>query len=1519
MLWRWSVRFCLLVVWTNHISTLPLGNTPENASTNHNLTSRAARQADPDKECCPCPVSQRSADSEGSASMLTPSVRSAGCNCQRDAEGAASSLFDIPSQMIGAFVRPNEQKEDPKPLLHPEVGLANNFLETLREATDEEYRDAVARDAARAADTDAVSDPQQEASRNIVTIILKPPQLQPEDDEDVLASGTHIQESRCIHSPLGNERSAYESPQILMPSLLTEIMHIPGIQRMNKRRNNLLHLDNGGSASNVAENIVESPKEGKSMALAFPKGKLSSVNSGQDDPDTASSMRSNSQPIQDKVIKTDKIRKIPDFNVKSAINDINDRIKRLNAKLKKPHVPNLTIKDRNIDTTSLRSNDANIDNCPASSNVQDNELGRSTDGSSATDSQATSRSLLIPNNDVKNILTSNIFKLKDVELVSTNKNTDVKMSIPNLKLPSIDDLITQSKANTPEPFKIPTLSDLFRNSILNPEKKIDTEVIPPENTDVATTTDIDSNEKIHTVQTEILDSVPKTTDSIIAASNNNADLRSQSAPCNPVNIAETKDSVINVIPETNIIESLPIDPQPDSGTSKNNIEEKDNSDEAEENSETVSDELRNEIQVPNKPNDPINIAETKDSDVENSVENVTKKSTFKLGKLRKPTSALLEKLKKDLSPKINSLKPQPVPKNEKFNVPEDPEIFSSSSFQNNKNVGDSLIDASNQKETRNEITDMTGNPETEGRNSEVIAEDEQDLTESESQEDENNTIIPIQTVSDINGKENEVNSCPSSFVKESSGENVNEMSVGASSPITSSALPDRQTSLLGSLLKQENVIVEPTSLFDGASNTILPSLPVLNVNSVPTFENLREQLANLFGNLNENGQDDESTLRSSEDVSDEDSESEPSMASEASDPISQITGSSFQPFKEINLNLFKLSPVSLATPLTLPRLSNAGLNFDSVKARVKVPNLQWKPLKLESTFGRRDGLLGASLSLEPFNKNIQSLLPKPSIPSLDEMTSSLVARAEDLLKTQPKLTLDANSLRNTEPLIHLDTLRDSLHSNAANAMNSLQQTLESSLDEAKVRADGLLGNTRFAQPENLLDIARFDVDDKLKELHSNLADHLSSVHEKLMDPSTFSTLASPLLGSPLEFPPLTPPNLLQSASSNVNKKKPRNKLSRPVAKSRTALKSSEPAFKPKLREQHKKTTSPVERRILKSNLAKQPSWLSNNKVNTPKVSKPKPKQSLFTKTSTPRFPNTKELSSTKAATKPPFKLPRPTPRPLAIEKPKISPVRPIPPIERRPLLRKRVQQTPDTQRFKAALISTTTPRALFPASFRDTHQRLFAPKTATTATTPNPQRAPSFPARNLGSSRLSQATPKAFEHLKFPKDVYGSPSEQVLSKAEPTSDIFKLGSFTPNNERSDLLTRAREQLKPKFKVNIGKMELPERTGAFKTISPQIPLERSNEIEDDVTTNTDIIKPKALLDENDMLAKLKDTIKNKLGIDLKSPLDKKALSLQTSPDMDEGASESKGMNAVLDDAMVENVAYKCNMVCTKEQS
>ncbi|XP_048482517.1 uncharacterized protein LOC119693884 [Plutella xylostella] len=1064
MLWRWSVRFCLLVVWTNHISTLPLDSTPDNVPTNHNLTSRAARQAGPDKECCPCPGSQRAADSagsqraadsEGSASMLMPSARSAGCNCQRDAEGAASSLFDIPSQMIGAFVRPNDQKEDPKPLLHPEVGLANNFLETLREATDEEYRDAVARDAARAADTDAMIDPQQEASRNIVTIILKPP-LQPEDDEDVLASGTHIQESRCIHSPLGNERSAFESPQILMPSLLTEIMHIPGIQRMNKRRNNLLHLDNGGSASNVAENIVESPKEGKSMA--FPKGKLSSVNSGQDDPDTASSMRSDSQPVQDKVIKTDKIRKIPDFNVKSAINDINDRIKRLNAKLKKPHVSNLTMKDRNIDTTSLRSNDANIDNCPAPSNVQGNELGRSTDGSSATDSQATSRSLLIPNNDVKNILTSNIFKLKDVELVPTNKNTDVKMTIPNLKLPSIDDLITQSKANTPEPFKIPTLSDLFRNSILNPEKKIDTEVIPPENTGVASTTDIDSSEKMHSVQTEILDSVPKTTDSIIAASNNNADLRSQSAvSCDPVNIAETKASEINVIPETNIIESLPIDPQPDSGTSRNNnIEENDNSDEAEDNSETVSDGLRNEIQVANKPNDPINIAETKDS--KNSVENVTKKSTLraKLGKLSKPTSSLLEKLKKDLSPKINNLKTQPVP-----------------------NVGDSLVDASNHKETRNEVADMAGNPETESRNSEVIEDGDQDLSESQSEEDENNTISIIQTDNDINEKENEVNSCPSGFVKESTGENVNEMSVGASSPIISSSLPDRQTSLLGSLLKQENVIVEPNSLIDGVSNTILPSLPALNVNSVPTFENLREQLANLFGNLNLSGQDEESTLRSSEDVSDEDSESEPSMASEASDPISQITGSSFQPFKEINLNLFKLSPVNLATPLTLPRLSNAGLNFDSVKARVKVPNLQWKPLKLESTFGRRDGLLGASLSLEPFNKNIQSLLPKPTIPSLDEMTSSLVARAEDLLKTQPKLTLDANSLRNTEPLIHLDTLRDSLHSNAANAMNSLQQTLESSLDEAKVRADDKPCQVREIQNQSVVCVCTEDYCDSI--------------------------------------------------------------------------------------------------------------------------------------------------------------------------------------------------------------------------------------------------------------------------------------------------------------------------------------------------------------------------------------------------------------------------------------------------------
>ncbi|XP_047999608.1 uncharacterized protein LOC125236731 [Leguminivora glycinivorella] len=118
---------------------------------------------------------------DGAASSFTPLARGADgvddCPCRArdaDSEGAASLFFPHAVRPFGNVMRP-DPKEESKPLLHPEVGLASSVLETLREATDEEYRDALQRDAARAA-ADVTSladliDGTPEEARNVVTVI----------------------------------------------------------------------------------------------------------------------------------------------------------------------------------------------------------------------------------------------------------------------------------------------------------------------------------------------------------------------------------------------------------------------------------------------------------------------------------------------------------------------------------------------------------------------------------------------------------------------------------------------------------------------------------------------------------------------------------------------------------------------------------------------------------------------------------------------------------------------------------------------------------------------------------------------------------------------------------------------------------------------------------------------------------------------------------------------------------------------------------------------------------------------------------------------------------------------------------------------------------------------------------------------------------------------------------------------------------------------------------------------------
>ncbi|XP_047538106.1 putative uncharacterized protein DDB_G0282133 [Vanessa atalanta] len=156
-------------------------------------------------ECCPCHESQTSADYDAMEAATT--LDSCPCQSALDSE-SAPSIFIPTVRAVEPFMRSSEVKT-PKPLLKPEVGLASSVLETLQEVTDQEYQEALVRDATRTALNDReenLLEPEMDnIPRNIVNIILQPKDGHTIDD--VMPEASHVQETRCVHPPLSRANS----------------------------------------------------------------------------------------------------------------------------------------------------------------------------------------------------------------------------------------------------------------------------------------------------------------------------------------------------------------------------------------------------------------------------------------------------------------------------------------------------------------------------------------------------------------------------------------------------------------------------------------------------------------------------------------------------------------------------------------------------------------------------------------------------------------------------------------------------------------------------------------------------------------------------------------------------------------------------------------------------------------------------------------------------------------------------------------------------------------------------------------------------------------------------------------------------------------------------------------------------------------------------------------------------------------------------------------------------------------
>ncbi|CAG9559433.1 unnamed protein product [Danaus chrysippus] len=256
-------------------------------------------------DCCPCSPENNILGSNA----LNKDHVSGNCPCRYADSEPASSIFR-PSFKTATSTRPVDEKEEPKPLLNPEVGLASSVLETLREVTDQEYKDALARDAARSAlrsiEGNDEADEAGDESKNVVKIILGP---RHNTDMDTMSEASHNHETRCIHPALGQENVFEQYPEQPQRKLYKHFILSKPVVGLQK---NIFDMDN--SPSEIQESVVTarpSVLDNIKIKTDLLKSKLFLNNEG-------SNQRLEPKISFDKVFYKPVI-KLPDFNLASSL------------------------------------------------------------------------------------------------------------------------------------------------------------------------------------------------------------------------------------------------------------------------------------------------------------------------------------------------------------------------------------------------------------------------------------------------------------------------------------------------------------------------------------------------------------------------------------------------------------------------------------------------------------------------------------------------------------------------------------------------------------------------------------------------------------------------------------------------------------------------------------------------------------------------------------------------------------------------------------------------------------------------------------------------------------------------------------------------------------------------------------------------------------------------------------------------------------------------------------------------
>lgn len=204
------------------------------------------------EECCPCLDSGSPNNHDVFSGTMEKAATAENCPCRAapDSE-SASSIFTPALSAVEPLIRSVKEK-NPKPLLNPEVGLASSVLETLREVTDQEYQEALVRDAARNARNDMDENLIGQEStlntpKNIVNIILQPKE---EDTYDTIPESSRVQETRCVQP---NKKS---SNSFNFEKLKLSNKPLRNYSPLTTAISSKKYSDMANGASNVQEHVI---------------------------------------------------------------------------------------------------------------------------------------------------------------------------------------------------------------------------------------------------------------------------------------------------------------------------------------------------------------------------------------------------------------------------------------------------------------------------------------------------------------------------------------------------------------------------------------------------------------------------------------------------------------------------------------------------------------------------------------------------------------------------------------------------------------------------------------------------------------------------------------------------------------------------------------------------------------------------------------------------------------------------------------------------------------------------------------------------------------------------------------------------------------------------------------------------------------------------------------------------------------------------------------------------------------